>query len=149
MRRLFRKPLTWLVLAEALVVTALVGFAWSVYSAPGGPPPILPAIARPLAQTSPRIPSSGLPVPKPKPSPSLGRPIPAPGLLPSDLAGLNRDQADWERAEAGIVAALMSAARRYLDAVVLPAVERAESSRASPARTPAMTQIPAAIKKRL
>ncbi len=149
MRLFFRKPLIWLVLAEALVVTALVGFAWYVYSAPGGPPPILPTIARPLVQPSPHSPSGVQPVPKPKPSPSPGRSIPAPGLLPPELAGLNRDQADWERAESGIVAALMSAARRYLEAVVLPAVERAESPRASPATTPAMTQIPAAIKKML
>ena len=149
MRRLFNKPLTWLVLAEALVVTALVGFAWYVYSAPGGPPPLLPAIARPPVEPGPRGPSGGLPVTKPKPSPASGRTVPAPGLLPPDLAGLNRDQADWERAEAGIVAALLSAARRYLDAVVLPAVERAESTSASPATTAPLTQRAAAIKKML
>jgi hypothetical protein len=127
MRNLFRSPLTWLVGAEIIVVAALAGVAWNVVASahrpvfaspvvqapdtagdPGSPPPELPA----LATGSTRGPLPGLNV-----NPEFWR---------ERLAQLNSDQVYLEQLEWRIVHSAEDAANRYLETVVLPAIQHAE-----------------------
>jgi len=130
MRRLIRAPLLWMVLAEIAVVGALMLVAWhaiagaSTSGAPGLLPfPLSPATASP-ADTA--LPALGVPVV------DANARGPAPGLnvgidfWRGRLAGLNRDQAEFEALEWRLTHAVMDAARDYLETVVLPAVSRAE-----------------------
>jgi hypothetical protein len=131
MRRLVRNPLTWMVIAEVVVVSALVMVAWSSLASlarpvlgspslppagavaqdnPASPPPDLPAVAKPSRQG--RLP--GLNV--------------DPAFWRSRLDLLNRDQVFFEQLEWRIIHSAMDTAQRYVDAVVLPSVRRAEGS---------------------
>jgi len=127
MRRLVRAPLTWMIVAECAVVGALLLVAWHVIAgaaAPGPAPPLVfPAAEAPPAETAP--PAAGVPA-------GANTHGPPPGLNVGSafwrlrLAGLNRDQAEFEAMEWRITHAVMEAARDYLETVVLPAVRRAE-----------------------
>jgi hypothetical protein len=129
-RRLIRAPLLWMVLAEIAVVGALILVAWHAIagaSASGAPGPFTfpfpPATASP-ADTA--LPAAGVPVA------DINTRGPAPGLnvgidfWRGRLAGLNRDQAEFEALEWKLTHSVMDAARDYLETVVLPAVRRAE-----------------------
>lgn len=129
MRNLIRTPLTWLVVAEFVVVGALMVFAWNVVggaarAAAGGPALSLPAAAGDAASPLPDIPETGRP----------GTRGPLPGLnLDSAfwrqrLAQLNNDQALFVQLEWRIVHAAMDAIQRYLETVVMPAIRAAEAS---------------------
>lgn len=132
MRNLIRTPLTWLVVAEFVVVGALMVFAWNVAggaarAAAGGPPLSLPAAAGDAGNAVSPLPDI----------PELGKPGmrgPLPGLnldsafWRNRLAQLNHDQALFVQLEWRIVHAAMDAIQRYLETVVLPAIRAAEGS---------------------
>jgi hypothetical protein len=131
MRRLIRNPLTWMVLAEVVVVCALVIVAWSSLSSmvrPGLVSPSPPAVGA-ASQDNASSPSPDLPevakTSKQGPLPGLNV---DPAFWRSRLDLLNRDQVFFEQLEWRIVHSAMDTAQRYVDTVVLPSVRRAEGS---------------------
>ena len=127
MRNLLRNPLTWLVLAEFVVVGVLIVLAWNAVAGA-----VRPALASPVLQTAPDNGSStDSPLPD-LPVVTKGPPGPAPGLNVDSafwrerLAQLNQDQVYFEQLEWRIVRSALDAAERYVQAVVVPAVQRAE-----------------------
>ena len=126
MSNLIRSPLTWLVAAEFVVVGALVAVAWNVMASANRTAP--PAVAgAPLATDDP---STDLPdIPQLNPSPEHG---PMPGLAVDPnfwrdrLGQLNADQVYLEQLEWQVVHSAQAAAERYVETVVLPAIQRAE-----------------------
>lgn len=127
MRNLIRQPLTWIVIAECVVVALLLVLVWNLVAsaaAHGGasqiqaavppaqdaisPQPDLPEVARPAA----RVQLPGLNF--------------DPGFWRGRLAQLNREQVGLEQLEWRIVHGAMDAAQRYVETVVLPAIVRAE-----------------------
>src|SRR6266571_3609496 len=128
MRRLFGKPLTWMVLAEIVVVAAFVGVAWHMVAG-AARNPVVPLVL-PSSRAAPDE------APAPDVSPDLINP-PDPGTAPL-LPGLNVNPAFWrlrlsalngaeaqvEALEWRIVHSAMGTVRRYVDSVVVPAVER-------------------------
>lgn len=157
MKARLRQPLLWIVVAEVLVMFALLAVSWRVYEShrtatmgaaaqPAPPaeeatsdPPRPQPVASPVRAT-PR-PGAG-PSPGAKPTP---RPSAAPSGFPVDLGQLNRGQAELEKIEEAGLARLLDAMRAYLERVVLPSVRRAE--RVSSATSAAAAQSPAAIRK--
>ncbi|MFI5282246.1 MAG: hypothetical protein ACHQ0J_03860 [Candidatus Dormibacterales bacterium] len=126
MAGLIRKPLAWMVLAEVIVVSALVLVAWNVVTAP----------TRTAVQVQP-VDTSGSPSPSPdmlQPS-SPAHVAPLPGLnldtafWRQRLEDMNRDQVFFEQLEWRVVHSAVNAMQRYLETVVVPAVQRAEHSR--------------------
>ena len=127
MRNFLRSPLTWMVVAEFVVVGVLVVVAWTAVTAA-----TRPALASPTNQLPDSLSDSSalpdLPVLIP------GARGPSPGLnldsrfWRTRLAELNRDQALLAQLEWRIVHSAMDAMKRYLETVVLPAVQRAEKS---------------------
>jgi hypothetical protein len=127
MRNLIRNPLTWMVIAEIVVVTALIVLAWNALASVSRP-----GLASPLGSSSGAPAATASPLPD---LPSITRPAstaPLPGLNVdpvfwlSRLQALNRDQVFFERLEWRLVHSATDAAQRYLETVVLPSVERAE-----------------------
>ncbi|HET7420391.1 MAG TPA: hypothetical protein VFL27_08420 [Candidatus Dormibacteraeota bacterium] len=127
MRNLIRTPLTWLVVAEFVVVGALIAVAWTVVgnaarAASSSPSSMLPARAADTSSPLPDIPDVGQP----------GAHGPLPGLnLDSAfwrerLVELNRDQMLFVQLEWRVIHAAMDAIQRYLETVVMPAVRAAE-----------------------
>ena len=127
MRNLLRSPLTWMVVAEFVVVGVLVVVAWTAVTAA-----TRPAVASPSNQL-PDSPSDSSALPD-LPGLNPGARGPSPGLnldsrfWRTRLAELNRDQALLAQLEWRIVHSAMDAMERYLETVVLPAVQRAEKS---------------------
>src|ERR1700738_1576641 len=130
----------WIVLGEVIVMFALLAVSWRLYQehrqvpSAGAAPPTALAPA-----TRPHVPSPVPPSPRARSSATPATPTTR--LLqsfPIDLGQLNRDQAELERVENALLARLVRAVRSYLEAVVLPAVMRAE--RVSSATSPAATQ---------
>lgn len=127
MRALFWKPLTWMVIAECVVVAALIFVAWNVIGS------VHHAAAAPRAQSSAAAPP-GSATPSPDEmsvaSPTARSPLPGLNLDSAfwrlRLSELNRDQVFFEQLEWRIVHSGMDAARRYLETVVLPSLARAE-----------------------
>jgi hypothetical protein len=130
MRRYIRSPLTWAVLAEFVVVGALLVLAWHIAGSAARTGVALPAIAAPEAGPT----DDGTSPPDIPTVTGQGARGPLPGLnlnsafWRSRLAELNRDQAavaqlEWRIAHAGMVAV-----KDYVEAVVLPAVRRAEGA---------------------
>lgn len=132
MRSLLRQPLTWMVLAECVVMAALLLVGWRIVAgaSPGAPYSwLLPSVDRPAA--SPPLLSPLVP-----PAAARG-PLPGlnvdPGFWRKRLSELNRDTSSIEALEWKIAHAVITTARGYLETVILPAVERAER-RAPPSR---------------
>lgn len=130
MRNLIRSPLTWLVVAEFVVVGALIVVAWSLVGGAARPAFASPWLNPPAGQSDATSPLPDLP--------EIGRPGlrgPLPGLnLDSAfwrqrLQQLNRDQVVFVQLEWRIVHAAMDALRHYLVTVVLPAIQQAEHAR--------------------
>ena len=127
MRTFIRSPLTWLVVAEMVVVGALLVVAWNVVGSS-----LRPA-AGALAQVTPPVGTDDTsPLPDiPGLTGQAGR-GPLPGLnldsafWRSRLVELNRDQVLLAQLEWRLVHAAMGAAESYVREVVLPAVRRAE-----------------------
>ena len=127
MRNLIRQPLTWMVIAECVVVAVLLVFVWSLVATSAshaGGAQIQAAV--PPAEDS-ISPPPDLPEPAP---PSAVAQLPGLNLDPSfwrqRLGQLNREQVGLEQIEWRIVHGAMDAAQHYLETVVLPAVVRAE-----------------------
>jgi hypothetical protein len=128
MRNLIRQPLTWMVIAELVVVALLMVLAWNLVAsaaAPGGgigPMQVAGPPAQESSSSQPELPDSAQPA--------------ARGQLPglnldaefwrARLGQLNRDQISLEQLEWRIVHGAMDAAHRYLETVVLPSIVRAE-----------------------
>lgn len=128
MRNLVGKPLTWMVLAEVVVVTALLLVAWNVVAAAlTRHVPIAAPVsaARPPADPTPSLPS--LPIID---RPQVRGPLPGlnldSGFWRSRLGALNHDQVIFEQLEWRVIHVAMDAAQRYIETVVLPSVDRAE-----------------------
>ena len=128
MRSLIRSPLTWAVLAEMVVVGALLVVAWNLVGSASRSGAALPAIAAPDAGSADQNP----PLPDIPTVTGQGGRGPLPGLNVGsafwrrELAELNREQAEFAQLEWRIVHAGMVAARDYVEGVVLPAIRRAE-----------------------
>ncbi len=128
MRNLIRTPLTWLVIAEFLVVGVLIVLAWQLVAGA-----VRPAAAAASSIASAADTSSAADSPLPD-LPAITKPQagPAPGLnLDSAfwrgrLAQLNEDQVFFERLEWQVVHTAIASMERYIQVVVVPAIERAE-----------------------
>jgi hypothetical protein len=128
MRNLIRQPLTWMVIAECVVVALLIVVVWNVVAAAAvqhtgaGP---AQAIDSPPA-------SSDSPLAEVTVAAGSARQVQLPGLNIDAafwrfrLNQLNRDQVFFEQLEWRIVRNAMDAAQAYLETVVLPSVTRAE-----------------------
>src|SRR5579864_41013 len=120
MRRMLHHPLTWMVLAELVVVTTLILVAWSMVASAVSPAP--GTVALPPASVSTNgDPGSSLPDLTAGIQPA-GR-GPAPGLnvdsafWRSRLDALNRDQVGFEQLEWHLTRTALDAAQRYLETV--------------------------------
>ena len=128
MRKVIRAPLTWMVVAELVVVSALVLVAWHAFAGALGNQ-AAPAIAFPAVEASPAdtaLPAAGVPAADATfhgPFPGLNIGI---EFWRGRLSAINRDEAAFEALEWRVTHAVMSAASDYLETVVLPAVRRAE-----------------------
>ncbi|HKV86908.1 MAG TPA: hypothetical protein VJT78_02810 [Candidatus Dormibacteraeota bacterium] len=128
MRNLIRSPLSWMVLAELVVVTTLIVLAWSALASSV----VRPAAAAPAVSAS----NSGAGVSSPTPElpvftgPEAKRPQPGLNLDPAfwlgRLQSLNRDQVFFEQLQWRLLHTASDAAQRYLETVVLPSVQKAE-----------------------
>ena len=149
MRRLLTLPLSYLVIAETLVVAAL-GFAgWRLLERIRTPSPASAVVAATPAAAGPRASSTTTPQPAAPPRVTApprataappGPALPAVGSAtdPAYWAGrlgrLNSDQADLQKLQWQVIQAVKSAAERYLREVVLTAVTAAQ--RSHPIATP-------------
>ena len=127
MRNFLRSPLTWMVVAEFIVVGVLVVVAWTAVTAA-----TRPALASPINQLPDSSSDSSALPDLPVLTPGARGPLPGLNLdsrfWRTRLAELNRDQALLAQLEWRIVHTAMDAMKRYLETVVLPAVQRAEKS---------------------
>ena len=128
MRNLLTKPLTWMILAELAVVTALILMAWHMLSAPPNQPTAAPSEASAsaaspdaTAQASPVVPASPIAVARQLPGLNVDA-----AFWRLRLVELNRDEAAFEELEWRIVHSAMDTPQRYMESVVLPSVMRAE-----------------------
>ena len=130
MRQLIRKPITWMVAAEIVVVAALVVASWYFLAGarPGSDLPalLLPSSSEP-ADSAPSVPPDALVPPQPSAVPLLPGLNIDPAFWRTRLEALNGAQAQFEQLEWRIVHSAMDAMRRYIETVVLPSIERAES----------------------
>ncbi|TMD91333.1 MAG: hypothetical protein E6I73_04420 [Chloroflexi bacterium] len=128
MGRVIRAPLTWMVVAEVVVVVALVLVAWHAFAGATGPLSG-PTVGFPSAEASPAdtaLPAAGVPAGGATfhgPFPGLNLGI---EFWRGRMSSLNRDEAAFEALEWRVTHAVMAAAHDYLETVVLPAVRRAE-----------------------
>ena len=132
---LIRKPLLWLIALEAVLVVAAAGVAWHVWqsrqqAAIASPDPF--TAQRPPAALGPARLSQPSAVPRASPRPSP--PAPTPGFrvdadfLSRQAGEVNRDQARLADIEWRLLRSATQGMKSYLERVVLPWVERAESS---------------------
>lgn len=127
MRNVIRSPLTWLVAAEIVVVTAIVAVAWTVAASASHP-----SASQSIAEVpqAPDDPGSSLPGPPQLNNPAARGPLPGLAVDPTfwreRLGNLNVDQVYLEQLEWQIVRSAEDAVNRYLETVVLPAISRAE-----------------------
>jgi hypothetical protein len=126
-----------MVLAECVVVAALVAIAWQMLTSPrvssvaiSEPfaPPTAPADA--AAPSAPEV--ADQPVLERGPLPGLNLTI---GFWRARLVELNREEAALERLEWKLVHTITNSIRSYLELVVLPAISRVERG-ALPRRAP-------------
>jgi hypothetical protein len=130
MRNLIRQPLTWMVIAECVVVAMLIVVVWNVVAAA--------AVQHPSAAPAQAVESPAAQANSPLPDVTVGsrpaREVQLPGLNMNAqfwrvrLSQLNRDQVFFEQLEWRIVRNAMDAAQGYLETVVLPSITRAEQA---------------------
>ena len=127
MRNFLRSPLTWMVVAELVVVGALVALAWTAITAASRP-----ALASPAIQQSDSPADTNAVPDEPAVIPGPRGPLPGLNLdsrfWRTRLAELNRDQALLAQLEWRIVHTAMEVMKHYIETVVLPAIQRAERS---------------------
>jgi hypothetical protein len=130
MRHLIRKPITWMISAEIVVVAALVVASWYFLAGvrPGSDLPslLLPSSTAPPDATA-SVPPDALAPPEPTAMPLLPGLNVDPAFWRARLAALNGAEAQFEELEWRIVHSAMDSMRRYIETVVLPSIERAES----------------------
>ena len=127
MGRLIRKPLTWMVAAEVLVVAVLVVACWHFLTTTQ-PAPGLPALLAPVS-SPPHDAEATVPAnPETPPERSAVPLLPGLNVDPAfwrlRLAALNGAEAQFEALEWRIVHSAMDSMRRYIETVVLPSIER-------------------------
>jgi hypothetical protein len=127
MRHLLRKPLTWMIVAECLVVAALMVVSWQLLA--GHPAASDIAVLAPQPSEAPASPAP--PHPAHEPSPTKARQLPGLNVDPVfwglKLSDVNQDEAALEKIEWQLTHAALEAAHNYLQSVVIPAVQHAES----------------------
>jgi hypothetical protein len=127
MRNLLRQPLTWMVIAECIVVALLIVVVWNVVASAATQHAAAPA----QAIDAPAI-ASPSPLPDLAAAEGQAKPAQLPGLSLDArfwqlrLGQLNRDQVFFEQLEWRVVKSAMDAAQGYLETVVLPSITRAE-----------------------
>jgi hypothetical protein len=128
MRNLLRKPLTWVVIAECVVLGVLLVVVWNAVAASV----MRHAISAPLAIAEAPTKTFSSPLPDVVPvTKHASRPL-LPGLnldtafWRNHLSQLNREQVILEQIEWRIVHNAMNVMRRYLETVVLPSITQAE-----------------------
>jgi hypothetical protein len=129
MRHLLRRPLTWMVVAEVAVVLALVWASWHLLATvtDSGSPALLVPAASPASDVAASIPPDALAPPQPSAIPLLPGLNVDPAFWRQRLAALNQAEAEFEALEWRLVHSALDSMQRYLETVVLPSVERAES----------------------
>ena len=129
MRYLNRKPITWMVAAEVVVVAALVVTSW-YFLAGARPGTDLPALllpsSSPLADSATDVPADALNPPHQSSLPLLPGLNVDPAFWRERLVALNGAQAQFEQLEWRIIRSAMDSMRRYIETVVLPGINRAE-----------------------
>jgi hypothetical protein len=128
MRNLLRKPLTWIVLGECLVVGVLLVVVWNAVAASVTRHAVGTQVqaAEPSTRMSVSPPPNVVPAPKPSARPQLpGLNLDA-GFWRDRLSQLNREQVILEQIEWRIVHNAMNVIHRYLETVVLPSITRTE-----------------------
>jgi hypothetical protein len=127
MRNLIRQPLTWMVVAECVVVALLIIVVWNVVASAASQRPAtapVQAVDAPAATDTPSLPdltAAGPATPVQLPGLNLDA-----GFWRLRLNQLNRDQVFFEQLEWRILHNAMDAAQGYLETVVLPSITRAE-----------------------
>jgi hypothetical protein len=128
MRNLLRQPLTWMVVAEFVVVATLMLLAWSMVASAASQHPAtgqIRAAESPAADSTTPTPEL-TDVPRSTTRPRLpGLNLDA-GFWRIRLDQLNRDQVSVEQLEWHIVHSAIDTAQHYLETVVLPSITRAE-----------------------
>lgn len=132
MRKLFRAPLAWMIVAECALVGALMLVAWHTIASSSAPPAEAPLVFPPPASSPAEtaLPAMGMPLSganRARQLPGLNLGV---GFWRVRLGSLNRDQAAFEALEWRLTRAITQAARDYLETVVIPAVRRAEGGAA-------------------
>jgi hypothetical protein len=131
MRNLLRQPLSWMVIAECIVITVLLVVVWSVITAAA----TQQAGSAPIQALEAPTKTSAVPLPDLTKVTRLGPRALLPGLnLDSTfwrmrLGQLNQEQVLFEQLEWRIVHSAKDALQRYLETVVVPSVLRAEAAR--------------------
>ena len=127
MRNLLRKPLTWMVVAECIVITLLIVVVWNMVAAAATRHPgvaVAQAIGTPAGPTTSPLPDlteTKRATPGPLPGLNLNA-----GFWRLRLGRLNQDQVFLEQLEWRIVHNAMDAAQHYVETVVLPSIVKAE-----------------------
>ena len=128
MRNLLRQPLTWMVIAECVVVALLIVVVWHIVAAAS----VQHAAVAPVQAGDGSASPSTSPLPDPIVGAGPARPVLLPGLNLDArfwrvrLNQLNGDQVFFEQLEWRLVRSAMDAAQGYLETVVLPSITRAE-----------------------
>jgi len=128
MQRWLRRPIFWMVAAEVVVVVALGAVTWHELTAAGAAPPpfVLPSSSPANDTALPSVPADAL-APPPRSGPEL---LPGlnvdPAFWRTRLVGLNGAEAQFEALEWRIIHSAMDTIHRYVETVVVPAVEGAE-----------------------
>jgi hypothetical protein len=128
MRNLLRQPLTWMVIAECIVLAMLMAFVWSGVAGAATQHPASAAAQAVLAPAD----ASNTPLPDLTGATRPATPAQLPGLnldagfWRARLGQLNQDQVFFEQLEWNLVHSATDAMQRYLETVVLPSITRAE-----------------------
>jgi hypothetical protein len=127
MRNLLRQPLTWMVIAECIVVAVLVLLVWSLVASAATQHPVTAQVQTADSPADSSTPSPAVPgVARSSARPQLpGLNLEA-GFWRLRLGQLNRDQVTIEQLEWHLVHNAMDTMHRYLETVVLPAITTAE-----------------------
>jgi hypothetical protein len=127
MRHLLRKPLTWMVIAECIVIALLIVVVWNMVAAAATQHPglaVVQAIDTPAGQATSPLPDLT------EAKRATSGPLPGLNLNAAfwrlRLDRLNQDQVIFEQLEWHIVHNAMDAAQRYVETVVLPSILKAE-----------------------
>ncbi len=127
---MLRRPIAWMVAAEVVVVSALVAVAWhELASVSAAPTPLVLPVASPEDTAAPSVPADVLEPPGSGSLPQLPGLNVDPAFWRDRFVALNGAEAQFVALEWRIVHSAMDTMRRYIDTVVVPALQRAEKQR--------------------